>query len=269
MNRVLLALCALGVVCSAATVRIEQIGPTVAHAYISGFTGSCKWNLYEGTSASGIPHPDVTAVTDTSRSDTFLRGNTRVMRLGHDYGDFPLAVNTDYTLATDGSDTGCSGTSAVTFRTYFQPPPISTQAFIPKWNANSYYGVWGPTHDFTTDCTGQFGCLSGGRRKLYTAPFTGVRYELFGQAMVDKEDTDSSGSRFAFDNYVTKGTGWTNPGNAGNGALATYATTTTTNPIVLIPFMNGVDYWGTSPLAAATNGLSGRSWLRVGMTSVW
>src|SRR4051812_39304019 len=100
---------------NAATVEIRDIGPAVAHAYIKGFSGSCKWNLYEGASPSGTPHPDVAGVIDTARTDTIYdEFGTRIMRLGHDYGDFPLAVNTQYTLAVDPSDTGCAGTAPVT-----------------------------------------------------------------------------------------------------------------------------------------------------------
>lgn len=220
-----LALIVLGGPLFAASVEIRDIGPAVAHAYIKGSTGPCKWNLYEGGTATGTPHPDVVAVVDTSRSDTFYdEFGTRVMRLGHDYGDFPLAVNTQYTLARDPSDTGCVGLLPITFTTYTQPPPVSTRAFLPRWNPNTYSGMWTPTYDWTI----------AGRNKLYTVPVLGTRYSFFQQAGADN---------YAFyDNYtvgftVTGGGTWTNAGNAGNGSPSSAATIPDTSKAVLIPDM--------------------------------
>jgi hypothetical protein len=225
-SRVFRAFGALAFVClsaSAATVRIEQIGPTVAHAYISGFTGSCTWNLYPGTAASGSAHPDVTASVDTSRPDIVTtRTGVRIMRLGHDEGNNALAVNTDYTLATDGSDTGCASTSPVTFHTYFQPPPVNTRMPIPKWTPNTYTNASTPTYDWT----------NAGRGKWYTAPFTGTEFSFFEQAGVQRWSTFSNSYQFV----VAGGTGWTNLQNAGSGSVSTYATTTNGNPAVLLPY---------------------------------
>ena len=142
----------------AATVEVRNVGPAVAHAYIKGYTGSCKWNLYQGASVTGTPHPDVAGVVDTSRSDTIYdEFGTRIMRLGHDYGDNFLRVNTQYTLAVDAADTGCAGTAPVTFSTYFQPPTVVQRSFIPKWNASTYTKTAEPSYDWT----------NAGRRKLY------------------------------------------------------------------------------------------------------
>lgn len=231
----------------AATVRISQIGPTVAHAYISGATGSCRWNLYEGPSATGTPHADVAGVLDTDRSDTITADTgVRIMRLGHDYGDFPLAVNTQYTLATDPSDTGCAGTSAVTFFTYFQPPPVTTRAFIPKWNANSWSGIWTPTYDFTT----------AGRNKTYVAPFTGLKYWFFsGQSGVNEWGTGTAPQDFAHTIGMSSdgGVGWTNAAAAANGPTSGPTTSNTatipsgnTNHLVILPTFDLIRTWGGS-----------------------
>ena len=215
----------------AATVEVRSVGPAVAHAYIKGYTGSCKWNLYQGASVTGTPHPDVAGVVDTSRSDTIYdEFGTRIMRLGHDYGDNFLRVNTQYTLAVDAADTGCAGTAPVTFSTYFQPPTVVQRSFIPKWSASTYTKTAEPSYDWT----------NAGRRKLYVTSPEGVPFEFLDQADV--------GSWYYTYPYthgavgLAGGATWTNLGNVANGDSSHVATVSDTTPVVVFP-IGSKDWW--------------------------
>jgi hypothetical protein len=213
----------------AASVDIRDVGPAVAFAYIKGYQGSCTWDLYEVTPSGNVLHADVSASVDTSRPDILYdEAGTRIMRLGHDYGDYPLAVNTQYELRINAADTGCKGTPITRFSTYFQPPPVVTRFPANIWDATSWDGMYKPHYDWSR----------ASRNKWYTVPILGVKYKLFEQFGV------SSGITSQKTLLYTKGSGWTGLTNVGNGSTSNYGTVgASTNPLILLPLITWYKDW--------------------------
>lgn len=234
--------------------NVEGLAPTQAGVLITGAgSNPCTLNLFHGNNIDSPLHPDAVDSVDTSRSDTMTTSIGRLVYIGHNLNELALMEGEQYFLH---AYCGSAGQATLTFTTP-HPPTETTPAPPVPFDSSRPYNYGGPMFDLTQ------------KGQKVALPYTGVAvevpigpYDRWWETIANLEGLGYSG--------VLGGSGWTIPaGSLDNvNSPSTYATTTNTNPVILLPGDRaavrhssvgfsaeaaGIQIWGSGTDAADAN----------------
>jgi hypothetical protein len=224
-----------------ATIKLQGLTQSQAGIIITGAGGnSCKLNLFRGNSIDGAPHPDAINSVDTTRSDTITTSNGRLVWLGHNLDELALFEGEQHFVH---ANCGAAGQATLTFVTP-HPPTTATPAPPVPFDSSRPYNYGGPLFD-----------ISQAGQKV-ALPYTGVAAEIPIGPFDRWWETIFNDEGLGFFRRLG-GNGWTIPSGSldGTSSPRAYATTSNTNPVILLPEDNTASRHNPIGFAAETAGI--------------
>jgi hypothetical protein len=177
--------------------EIEAQSPTSAGVRIYGHRGNpCTLNLFEGGQIIAATHPDATDSVDTSRPDTQIYPEYRLVRIGHDTGNNAMAGGRAHLLNVV---CGSAGQANLVFT---QPviAGVATENPAPGVDTSKPNNYDFPDIPWTTNA------------KQIVLPFTGLTASPTLGPLDRRWETLTAQEGLSFTD-VYGGTGWNNPRN--------------------------------------------------------